>query len=601
MTQPQPLFRPRSYDPIAADLLTSSGYSTAMGRILASRGIRGGESLDYTLSKALPVSKLTNANRMAELIADKMQAGKKFLIVADYDSDGATSCAIGIKALRGMGATVDFMVPNRFKHGYGLTPSIIEEVISHPEREKPDCIITVDNGIASVTGVAEAKKHGISVLVTDHHLAGDVIPDAECIVNPNQPGCTFPSKNLAGCGVIFYVMMAVKRELQQRGWFEKYPNFNVTELVDYVALGTVADVVKLDDNNRRLVSAGLQRMRDGKAHVGIQAIMSVASRKIDDASTFDMGFAVGPRLNAAGRLDDMSIGIACLLEEDPSKAKQLAEQLDAFNRERKSIETDMGKAAEVLLDDLSSKIHEKHSIALFDPSWHHGVIGILASRIKERTNRPTILFGRGEHGELKGSGRSIPGLHLRDTLDVVYKKNPDMIKKFGGHSMAAGLTILEKDYHAFVEAFEDAAHMMMPPGAMDLIIDTDGALEPDEMTFDFVREMQSQIWGQGFPQPVFEMEFDVLNQRQVGANKDHAKLTLSYKGIKFDGIMWNQKDPLPERINATFALEINDYQGVEKLSLKLERVLDLTSPVLNQSAEVQNASSFEEGPLGMSI
>ena len=339
VTSVKPRFVTRSVDPQHVANLQDEGLSFGMARILAGRGVEKAESLVYDLKKALPVSLLTNSDKMAKLLADKIQAGHKFLLVADYDSDGATSCAIGMRAMRGFGANIEFMVPNRFVHGYGLTPEIVQEVIE--KGQKPDCILTVDNGVASVAGVEEANKNGIKVLVTDHHLAGDTMPDAECIVNPNQPGCTFPSKNLAGCGVIFYCMLALKKELTERKWFDTHPNFNMMELLDYVALGTVADVVKLDDNNRRLVAVGLDRMRNGLAHPGIKALMAVASCKIEEANSMHMGFNVGPRLNAAGRLDDMSIGIACLMSDNDDEAQRLAEQLDALNRERRSIEGDM--------------------------------------------------------------------------------------------------------------------------------------------------------------------------------------------------------------------------------------------------------------------
>lgn len=594
----KPRFVTRTVDPEHVATLQEQGLSPGMARILAGRGVETADSLVYDLRKAIPVNKLTNVEKMAKHLADKIQAGHKFLLVADYDSDGATSCAIGIRAMRGFGADIDFMVPNRFIHGYGLTPEIIQEVVAKAKdtgTKQPDCILTVDNGVASVTGVAEANKNGIKVLVTDHHLAGDTLPDAECIVNPNQPGCDFPSKNLAGCGVIFYCMLALKKELTDRGWFKDHANFNMMELLDYVALGTVADVVRLDDNNRRLVSVGLDRMRNGLAHPGIKALMEVAGCKIEEANSFHMGFNVGPRLNAAGRLDDMSIGIACLLSDDDEESKRLAQQLDALNRERRSIEGDMTEQAVIQIDSMEFDPQDKYSMALFHPDWHQGVIGILASRIKDKTNRPTIAFGRGTNGELKGSCRSIPGLHMRDALDVVYKQNPGLIKKFGGHSMAAGLSIMEKDLDRFTVAFEESVRAVLPKEALELVIETDGALNPEHMSMELAKEIQGQVWGQGFTEPVFQGEFEVIRQRQVGKDLGHAKLTLGFEGAKFDAIFFHQKDPLPERIIATYSLNINDFNNMQKVDLRIHKYQDVDAPVLI------NQTGFVTGPGGLNM
>ena len=586
-------YQPRPYSKETEARLHEQGVNGPMARILAARGVDNMSSLTYSLSKALPVATLTNANDMAARIADKMEKGERFVLVADYDSDGATACAIGVRAMRGFGANIDFKVPNRFVHGYGLTPEIVQEIVA--EKDKTHCILTVDNGIASVAGIEEAAKHGISVLVTDHHLAGDVLPDAECIVNPNQPGCTFASKNLAGCGVIFYVMMALKRELNQRGWFKDRPNFEVMSLLDFVALGTVADVVKLDDNNRTLVSAGLQRMRDGKAHAGIAALLEVASREPEEVTSFDMGFGIGPRLNAAGRLDDMSVGIRCLLTDDPQEALQLAAQLDAYNRERRSIEMDMTDQAVADIENREFDPKNQYSMVLFHPDWHQGVIGILASRIKDKTHRPTIAFGRGTDGELKGSCRSIPALHMRDALDVVYKQNPGLIKKFGGHSMAAGLTIMEKDLPAFVVAFEEACRHMMSPGDLDLVIDTDGALETDDMTIQLARNIDRHIWGQGFPEPVFQGNFRVVKQQQVGKKQEHAKLILEQDGVQFDAIFFRQTTPLPEEVQAVYSLKVNEYKGIERVNLQLQKVQEMPS------LDLKVNTGYSAGPDGLSL
>lgn len=598
VTPVKPRFVTRKVDPQHVATLQDQGLSFGMARILAGRGIETAESLVYDLRKAIPVSKLTNSEKMAKHLADKIQAGHKFLLVADYDSDGATSCAIGIRAMRGFGADIDFMVPNRFVHGYGLTPTIVQEAVAKAKANgtrQPDCILTVDNGVASVDGVAEANKNGIKVLVTDHHLAGDTLPDAECIVNPNQPGCNFPSKNLAGCGVIFYCMLALKKELHERGWFKDHPNYNVMELMDYVALGTVADVVKLDDNNRRLVSVGLDRMRKGLAHPGVKALMEVAGCKIEEASSSHMGFNIGPRLNAAGRLDDMSIGISCLLSDNDEEAHSLARQLDALNRERRSIEGDMTEQAVMQIDSMEFDPQEKYSMALFHPDWHQGVIGILASRIKDKTNRPTIAFGRGTNGELKGSCRSIPGLHMRDALDVVYKQNPGLIKHFGGHSMAAGLTIMEKDLDKFTVAFEESVRSVLPKSALDLIIETDGPLNPEHMSMELAREIQGQVWGQGFNEPVFQGEFEVIRQRQVGKDLGTAKLTLGLNGSKFDAILFHHKDPLPERIVATYSLDINDFKNVQKVDLRIHKYQEVDAPVYVHQTD------FVKGPDGLDM
>lgn len=593
VTAVKPRFLTRKIDSNQIKTLEDEGISYGMARILAGRGVESAESLVYDLRKAIPVSQLTNVDTMAKLLADKIAAGHKFVLVADYDSDGATSCAIGMRAMRAFGANIEFMVPNRFVHGYGLTPDIIKELVA--SKRKPDCILTVDNGIASVAGVEEAHKHGIKVLVTDHHLAGDTLPDAECIVNPNQPGCMFPSKNLAGCGVIFYCMLALKKELTQRKWFDTHPNFNMMELLDFVALGTVADVVKLDDNNRRLVAVGLERMKKGLAHEGVKALMEVAGCKIEEANSMHMGFNVGPRLNAAGRLDDMSIGISCLLADDPAEAQRLAQQLDALNRERRSIETDMTEQAVSQIDGMDFDAHEKFSMALFHPDWHQGVIGILASRVKEKTNRPTIAFGRGTNGELKGSCRSIPALNMRDALDVVYKQNPGLISKFGGHAMAAGLTIMEKDLDAFTVAFEEAVRNMVPLAALDLIIETDGVLAPAHMSMELAKEIKAQVWGQGFPEPLFQGQFEVLSQRQVGKNEEHAKLKLGVNGAKFNAIFFHQKDPLPDSIVAAYSLSINDFNNTQTVDLRLQRYQEVDAPKYVQEAD------FVKGPGGLSM
>ena len=548
--------------PYAADTtaqLTRNGMPALLARIYAARGISSSSQLDTGLNQLLPYTQLKNAQQMACLLADAIAAKKQMLIVADYDADGATACAVGLRGLRALGAQVDFIVPNRFEYGYGLTP----EIVRLAAQSKPDMIITVDNGIASVEGVAEARKLGIEVLVTDHHLPGDSLPDALCIVNPNQPGCTFPSKNLAGVGVMFYVLLALRAELRARGAFADKAEPNLGNLLDLVALGTVADVVKLDENNRILVQQGLQRIRAGRACAGIAALLQVAKKAPAQASAYEMGFIVGPRLNAAGRLEDMGLGIQCLLTDDTVEADDIAAKLDALNHERRSIEADMQQAALVALENINPE--EGCSLALFDENWHQGVIGILASRLKDRFHRPVIAFARAQNGEIKGSGRSIPGLHLRDALDLVAKRHPHLLQKFGGHAMAAGLSLLEANFTAFKNAFEEVARSLLTPADLTRILETDGALEQDEFNVEMARSLEQQVWGQGFPQPLFDGVFKVESQRVVG--EKHLKLKLSSAAGAFEAIHFFCADSMPASIRAVYSLGINDYNG--KVSLQL--------------------------------
>jgi single-stranded-DNA-specific exonuclease len=510
---------------------------------------------------------------MASLLADAIAAHKKLLIIADYDADGATACAVGLRALRMMGADVDYLVPNRFEYGYGLTP----EIVRLATREKaPDIIITVDNGIASVDGVAEANQLGIKVLITDHHLPGDALPDAWCIINPNQPGCTFPSKNLAGVGVMFYLMLALRAELRKRGAFVDtgaglrnrgtLPLPNLGQLLDLVALGTVADVVALDDNNRILVHHGLQRIRAGQAQPGISALLSVAGRDPTRAGTYDLGFALGPRLNAAGRLTDMSLGIECLTTDDEQRAEAIARELDTLNRERRALEADMQESALAALEQSADA--SGYTISLYDNQWHQGVIGIVASRIKDRFHRPVVAFARGNAGEIKGSGRSIRGLHLRDALDLLTKRAPGLILKFGGHAAAAGLTLRESDFEAFQSGFEAVVRNLLSPADLEREIETDGSLPAECATLDIARELQNGIWGQGFPEPRFLDVFDVLHQRVVGER--HLKLRLRRDGKIFEGILFGHNEPLPGSIRAAYRFGVNEYNGVTSTQVVLE-------------------------------
>ena len=548
--------------PFPADIaaqLTESGIRPLLARIYAARGIENPAQLDTDIKRLLPFSLLKNAGQMACLLADAIADNKKILIVADYDADGATACAVAMRGLTVLGARVDFIVPNRFEYGYGLTP----EIVRLAKQSEPDILLTVDNGIASVEGVAEAARLGIQVLVTDHHLPGDALPDALCIVNPNQSGCTFPSKNLAGVGVMFYVLMALRAEMRKRGAFALIAEPNLGNLLDLVALGTVADVVKLDDNNRILVQQGLLRIRAGRSCTGIQALLRVARRQIAQASAFEMGFIVGPRLNAAGRLEDMGLGIRCLLTDDATEADEIAAKLDALNHERRNIEADMQDSALAALNVFDPA--DSFSLALFNEDWHQGVIGILASRLKDKFHRPVIAFARSQTGELKGSGRSIPGLHLRDALDLVSKRQPHLIQKFGGHAMAAGLSISEEHFNDFRLAFEAVAQELLDADALVKTIATDGELDTNEFSLGIARDLQRQVWGQGFPEPLFEGNFNIESQRVL--KEKHLKLKLSSPAGSFDAIRFFSAEPAPANIHAVYSLSINEYNGSESLQL----------------------------------
>jgi len=554
----------RAVDGAVARRLADEGIHPALARIYAARGIRRADDLDDGLTGLIPPDRLLGAAEAAVLLADAIEAGARMLIVADYDCDGATACAVGVRGLRAMGATVDYLVPNRFEYGYGLTPAIVGLAATR----EPELIITVDNGIASVEGIAAAQALGISTLVTDHHLPGDELPEADVIVNPNQPGCDFPSKSLAGVGVMFYTLLALRAELRERGAFADGKGPNLAELLDLVALGTVADVVALDRNNRILVSQGLARMRAGRMCAGIKALFAAAGREPARASTFDMGFGLGPRLNAAGRLADMHLGIECLVSDDMAHALNIAQELDRLNRERRSIEADMQADALATLDTIEPG--ERASLCLFDPGWHQGVIGIVAGRIKERFHRPVIAFAPGDEGEIKGSGRSIPGLHLRDALDLVSKQAPDLILKFGGHAMAAGLTIREADFERFEAVFEAVASALIDPRDLTRRLETDGALESGYMTLEMARTLEQSIWGQGFPAPVFDDVFTVDNQRLL---KDkHLKLALRKGNARFEAIFFNHAEPAPPMVRAAYRLAVNEYNGVSSVQLMLEHL-----------------------------
>jgi single-stranded-DNA-specific exonuclease len=579
---------------VTARLAAHTG-NLLLARLYAARGVTSLNELRVGLGQLEPPHQMRNVAAMACLLADAIANGSRLLIVADYDADGATGCAVGLRALRAFGANVDYLVPDRFRYGYGLTPEIVDLAFA---TRRPDVLITVDNGIASVEGVVAANRLGIKVLITDHHLPGEQSPPAACIINPNQPGCAFPSKNLAGVGVVFYLMLALRSELRRRGAFRErmkaeggrrkesaateghsdsssfipHPSSlpadepNLAALLDLVALGTVADVVKLDANNRILVGEGLKRIRDGRMQPGLAALFRVAGRDSRRASAYDLGFVLAPRLNAAGRLADMALGIECLATDDPERAAACAQELDRLNRERRTIEADMQDAALAAVERVSPG--RNFSLSLFDPQWHQGVIGIVAGRIKDRYHRPTIAFARAGDGELRGSGRSIAALHLRDALDRVAKRYPGLIVKFGGHAAAAGLTLREPDFGRFGEAFEAAAREVLTPPDLEEEIATDGSLAVDDIRLENATLFRQQVWGQGFPEPLFLDRFDVLGQRVVGER--HLRLRLSREQREFEAILFGSTGPLPARIEAAYRLDVNDFNGTRTTQLILQ-------------------------------
>jgi single-stranded-DNA-specific exonuclease len=555
----------RACSPADAQALIRHGLHPVLARLYASRGVCMPDEIETGLARLVPPAALKGCEDAAVLLADSIEGKRRMLVVADYDCDGATACAVAVRGLRMFGAQIDYLVPNRFEYGYGLTP----EIVALAAQRKPHLLITVDNGIASVDGVEAANALGIDVLVTDHHLPGDDLPAARAIVNPNQPGCTFPSKCIAGVGVMFYVLLALRAELRRRGAFgDARPEPRLDGLLDLVALGTVADVVKLDGNNRVLVAQGLQRIRNGRMQPGIAALFRAAARDARSASGFDLGFGVGPRLNAAGRLSDMSLGIECLTTDDIGRAWELAQQLDAMNRERREIEAGMQQQA---LADLSAIDPEgATTITLFNESWHQGVIGIVAGRLKEKFHRPSFTFALadGSGTLVKGSGRSIPGFHLRDALDLISKREPGLIVKFGGHAMAAGLTLATADVPRFTTAFEAVGREWLNENALARVIETDGELEDAYFTPQFVEMLDAAVWGQGFPAPVFSGEFDIASQALV---KDkHLKLQLARGRQRFNAIWFNHTDPLPARTTVAYRLSRDTWNGVSRVQLIVE-------------------------------
>jgi single-stranded-DNA-specific exonuclease len=564
---------PRDCPPRAAWALEEQGLDPLRARLFAARGVRSRTELDPDLAQLAPPHLLKGSAQAAQGLADAIAAGQRLCVVADYDCDGATACALLLRGLVMLGAApeqVDYVVPDRAVHGYGLTPAIVDLAMA----VRAQVLITVDNGIASLEGVAHAKSLGLNVIVTDHHLCAQddsgavLLPVADAIVNPNQPGCEFPSKSLAGVGVAFYLLLALRAEQRNRGAFTTQPRLD--GLLDLVALGTVADVVPLDANNRRLVAQGLKRIRAGHMQAGVRALFQVAGRDAQRASSQDFGFALGPRINAAGRLADMRLGIECLRTDDPARALAIAQQLDAINRERRAVEADMKAVSEDLLTHMMPRGEPPPAVVLFDEAFHEGVVGIVAGRVKEALHRPTFVFARGADGRLKGSGRSIPGLHLRDALDLLAKRCPGLLAKFGGHAMAAGCTLARDDVSAFETALQAIARDGLQPEQLSRILRHDGSLSGPMLSLEQAQGLASEVWGQAFEPPLFVDEFSVLQQRMVGSG--HLKLRLQHSsGVQAEAIWFRRADPLPPGpVKLAYRLDADTYQGQSRLQLLVE-------------------------------
>ncbi|MFI5444352.1 single-stranded-DNA-specific exonuclease RecJ [Polaromonas sp. UC242_47] len=565
----------REVPPRSVWALQQAGVHPLLAQLFAARGVLSADELDDGLARLLPPASMKGCAEAAVLLADAIAAQKKICVVADYDCDGATACAVALRGLRLLGATqASYIVPDRVVDGYGLTAPIAERV----KATGADILVTVDNGIASLDGVARASALGMQVLVTDHHLPAlkdgqIVLPAADVIVNPNQPGCGFESKSIAGVGVMFYVLMALRAELRKRGVFDAATQPKLDTLLPLVALGTVADVVKLDANNRRLVAQGLKRIRSGALPAGVAALFTAAGRVAAVATSFDFGFALGPRINAAGRLSDMTLGIECLLTDDAGRAEELAKTLDGINRERRDIEADMREQAQYAADAMIDENEEPPpAIAIFDPDFHEGVVGIVASRIKDKLHRPTFVFAAsqapGKEHELKGSGRSIPGFHLRDALDLVAKRHPGVLLRFGGHAMAAGCTIAEENFDVFEHALQEVAHEWLDAATLTRRLDTDGPLAPEYRRADLVDTLHKEVWGQGFAAPTFSEEVEVVSQRLVG--EKHLALKLKHQGQPVDGIWFGHTESLPARVKLAFRLDADEWQGVKRVRFLVE-------------------------------
>ena len=563
-----PILSPRPQNTAPAQQLTQAGLHPLLAQLYAARNVSHIKETESKWAALLPPHTLHDIKKGALLLADAIEEQWRILIVADYDCDGATACAVGVRALTDMGADVGFLVPNRFETGYGLSPEVVRLAAALPEG-KPDLIITVDNGIADVQGVEEAKQLGMQVLITDHHLPGDALPDAAAIINPSHPECAFPSKSLAGVGVIFYLMLAVRAELRERGAFGVADQPRLDQLADIIALGTVADVVPLDANNRLLVAQGLKKIRAGRAHAGIAALFTIAGRDPSQANTFDLGFAVGPRINAAGRLTDMSIGIHCLCTDDPLKAMELAKELDRINQERRQIESGMHQSALQSVEQMM-QLSPSASVCVYGADWHQGVVGLVASRLKEKYWRPTIAFAPGDNGEIKGSGRSIPNVHMRDVIDLIAKKHSGMVLKFGGHAMAAGLSIHASNLNAFKHAFDEAVIQFTGRTHFEPVIEHDGSLDVQYIDVPTATLLNQEVWGSGFPPPVFVDQFTVVQQRVL---KDkHLKLRLRRNGLILDAIWFNHAEqfPLNETIEVAYKMDVNHWNGNSNVQLMID-------------------------------
>ena len=562
----------RDIPPRSCWALEQAGIHPLLARLYAARGVHNAAELDDSLAQLLPPAPLAGSEQAAYLLADAIAANGHICVVADYDCDGATACAVALRGLRLLGArNTSYLVPNRITDGYGLTPAIAERV----HATGAQLLLTVDNGIASLEGVARAQALGMQVVVTDHHLPGSTLPQADALVNPNQPGCLFPSKNMAGVGVMFYVLLALRAELRTRGAFNGQEQPRLSSLLPLVALGTVADVVRLDANNRRLVAQGLKRIRNGQMPAGMAALFTMAQRQAATASTFDLGFALGPRINAAGRLANMGVGIECLLTDDMQRALELAQQLDAINRERRATESGMREHALAQAEELfDATATPPAAISVFGEQFHEGVVGIVASRIKDAMHRPTFVFAisgaEGKSHELKGSGRSIAGFHLRDALDLLAKRHPGVLLKFGGHASAAGCTIAREHFPVFEAALAQIASEQLDDATLQQTLQTDGALPPAYRRLDMAATLQQAIWGHGFEAPLFSEPLEVLQQRLVG--EKHLKLQLRHQGDVVDGIFFGRTAPLPPQAHLAYRLDINSWQGQQSVQFVVEGV-----------------------------
>jgi single-stranded-DNA-specific exonuclease len=573
---------PRDVPPRVVHALEQAGVHPLLARLFAARGVASADELDDSVAHLLPPSSMKGCDAAARLLADAIEQRSRICIVADYDCDGATACAVALRGLAMLGAapgTLGHVVPDRTVHGYGLTPAIVELAI---ERASPQLLVTVDNGIASFDGVAHAQARGLPVLVTDHHLPAQIdgrvaLPGgAACIVDPNQPGCEFASKSIAGVGVMFYVLLATRAELRARGRFEPAAQPRLDALLDLVALGTVADVVKLDGNNRRLVAQGMKRIRAGRMCAGVAALYAVSGRDASRAAAFDFGYTLGPRVNAAGRLADMTLGIECLLTDDRERADALAQHLDAINRERRGVEAGMRDQAETALAHLlATDAHAADlpaALALFDPTFHEGVVGIVAGRLKDRLHRPTFVFARAQDGSLKGSGRSIAGFHLRDALDLVVKRQPGVLKRFGGHAMAAGCSLDESELARFEHALQQVAREWLDDATLARRLPTDGPLPLEYFNPETVRRLDEQVWGSAFEAPVFCDEVDVIDQRLVGDK--HLKLRVRHQGRVRDAIWFGRVEPVASRVRLAYRLSLDEWQGLQRVQMVVQAAGD---------------------------